>query len=103
MFNWLPGLFKHSKHDHRKRRHAEEEFTHRNVPAKLPPLRPQPTPLPNWHASAPLKKGDRIGSTFNIYDVLGRGGFGIVYLVYDLELRKICALKTFRDELLADP
>jgi len=103
MFNWLPGLFKHSKHDHRKRRHAEEEFTHRNVPAKLPPLRPQPTPLPNWHTSAPLKKGDRIGSTFNIYDVLGRGGFGIVYLVYDLELRKICALKTFRDELLADP
>src|SRR5690348_13888569 len=87
-----------SKNRHRRQSEAPRPF----VPAKLPPVRPQSTPLPNWQKSAPIKKGERIGGSFDVYEVLGRGGFGIVYLVYDLELKRICALKTFRDELLAN-
>jgi tetratricopeptide (TPR) repeat protein len=107
MFNWLNRIFGNSKHKSRRRhrleRHSvEENIVRPHVPTKLPPLRPQLAPVPNWRATATFKKGDRIGASFDIYNVLGRGGFGIVYLVFDRELRKICALKTFRDELLAD-
>ena len=30
---------------------------------------------------APYKKGDFIGKKYEVYDILGMGGFGIVYLV----------------------
>jgi len=30
----------------------------------------------------PYKKGDFIGKRYEVYDALGMGGFGIVYLVY---------------------
>jgi serine/threonine protein kinase len=33
---------------------------------------------------------------------VGKGGFGIVYLAYIRQTEEVCALKTFRDELLAD-
>ena len=33
---------------------------------------------------------------------MGKGGFGIVYLAYIRQTEEVCALKTFRDELLAD-
>jgi len=46
------------------------------------------------------KKGDFIGQKYEVYDVLGEGGFGIVYLVYSREAQSVCALKTFRDEYL---
>ena len=48
------------------------------------------------------KKGDRIGGKYEVYGLLGKGGFGIVYLVYSHETREVVALKTFRDEFLAD-
>ncbi len=51
---------------------------------------------------AVYKKGDFIGQTYEIYDVLGEGGFGIVYLVYSHETESVYALKTFRDEYLED-
>src|SRR3989338_9297010 len=50
--------------------------------------------------SALYKKGDFIGKKYEVYDVLGMGGFGIVYLVYSHELKSVYALKTFRDEYL---
>lgn len=50
----------------------------------------------------PYKIGDFIGRQFEVYDVLGRGGFGIVYLVYCHETGSAYAFKTFRDEYLAD-
>ena len=50
----------------------------------------------------PFRKGEKIGLHFTIYGVLGKGGFGIVLCVYDHETHEVCALKTFRDELLAD-
>jgi tetratricopeptide (TPR) repeat protein len=49
------------------------------------------------------QKGDVIGGTFEVLGVLGKGGFGIVYLVRLRETGGVFALKTFRDELLADP
>jgi tetratricopeptide (TPR) repeat protein/tRNA A-37 threonylcarbamoyl transferase component Bud32 len=50
----------------------------------------------------PYKKGDFIGQKYEVYDVLGKGGFGIVYLVYSHETESVLALKTFRDEYLED-
>ncbi len=48
------------------------------------------------------KKDDFIGQRYEVYGVLGMGGFGVVYLVYCHETSSIYALKTFRDEYLAD-
>jgi tetratricopeptide (TPR) repeat protein len=48
------------------------------------------------------KKGDFIGQAYEVYDVLGVGGFGVVYLVYSHDLKSVYALKTFRDEYLED-
>ena len=50
----------------------------------------------------PFNKGDFIGQKYEVYDVLGEGGFGIVYLVYSQEMETVYALKTFRDECLED-
>jgi serine/threonine protein kinase len=46
------------------------------------------------------KRGDLIGRKYEIRDVLGEGGFGIVYLTVDCETKELCALKTFRDDFL---
>src|SRR5437763_388177 len=47
-------------------------------------------------------KGDTIGGEYLVHGTLGKGGFGIVYRVHDKQTRKVYALKTFRDEFLAD-
>jgi tetratricopeptide (TPR) repeat protein len=49
-----------------------------------------------------LKEGDILGQKYQIMRVLGKGGFGIVYLVYNREAEALFALKTFHDELLED-
>lgn len=51
------------------------------------------------------KKGDFIGQKYEVVDVLGEGGFGIVYLVYLHDLtgsHPFYALKTFKDEYLSE-
>ena len=48
------------------------------------------------------KKGDVIGNKYEVYDVLGKGGCGIVYQVYSKETGSVCALKTFLDKYMAD-
>ena len=58
-------------------------------------------PAKEKHAAL-YKKGDFIGKDYEVYDVLGMGGFGIVYLVYSHEIKSVYALKTFRDEYLWD-
>jgi hypothetical protein len=48
------------------------------------------------------KKGDIISNKYEVHRLLGKGGFGVVYLVSNRVKNSMCALKTFRDELLAD-
>ncbi len=50
------------------------------------------------------KKGDFIGQKYEVIDILGEGGFGVVYLVYlhDLTYHSFYALKTFKDEFLSE-
>jgi len=49
------------------------------------------------------KRGDVIGGKYEVQRTLGKGGFGVVYLVCVRGSGQFCALKTFRDELLANP
>ncbi|MGI9066917.1 MAG: serine/threonine protein kinase [Pyrinomonadaceae bacterium] len=51
---------------------------------------------------APYKVGDLIGDNYHVRDILGEGGFGIVYLVYSDEQNSLFALKTFLDDYLED-
>ncbi|MGA7075464.1 MAG: hypothetical protein WBZ42_02815 [Halobacteriota archaeon] len=53
-------------------------------------------------SEALYKKGDFIGQKYEVYGTLGKGGFGIVYLVYSRELKAALALKTFQDKYLPD-
>lgn len=49
-----------------------------------------------------FKKGDVIGGRYEIHTLLGRGGFGEVYLAYDRSMREACALKTIRADFSTD-
>jgi serine/threonine protein kinase len=51
---------------------------------------------------AAYSKGDFIGQKYEVYKILGKGGFGVVYLVYSHETGAVHALKTFQDEFHAD-
>jgi tetratricopeptide (TPR) repeat protein len=57
---------------------------------------------PRQEAAELYKKGDVIGGKYETKGTLGKGGFGVVYLAYSRETKAVCALKTFKDELLAD-
>src|ERR1035437_7307769 len=57
---------------------------------------------PRQEAAELYKKGDVIGGKYEVRGTLGKGGFGVVYLVYHRQTKHVWALKTFRDELLAD-
>ena len=85
--NWFGKVFK---------KNSQPEPKHN--PAPLPGATPQPAMLP----TTLYKKGDFIGEKYEVYGILGKGGFGVVYLVYSHELSRVFALKTFRDEYLAD-
>lgn len=50
----------------------------------------------------PYQKGDFIGQHYEVLDLLGEGGFGVVYKVYSHEMKEVIAFKTFRDEYLND-
>jgi eukaryotic-like serine/threonine-protein kinase len=54
------------------------------------------------HPGAAYKKGDIIGTAYQVLGVLGLGGFSVVYLVYSRDTREVYALKTLRDEFLED-
>ncbi len=46
--------------------------------------------------------GDFIGQKYEVYRVLGKGGFGVVYHVFNHDTGQVLALKTFRDEYMKD-
>jgi serine/threonine protein kinase len=50
----------------------------------------------------PHKVGDLIGEDYQVREVLGEGGFGVVYLVYSEEHDSLFALKTFLDDYIDD-
>ncbi len=50
----------------------------------------------------PKGSGEFIGQKYEVYKVLGAGGFGVVYHVYSHETSAVYALKTFRDEYMLD-
>jgi eukaryotic-like serine/threonine-protein kinase len=50
-----------------------------------------------------LPAGLEIGHRYRVVRLLGQGGMGAVYQVYDLELERDAALKLIRPELGADP
>lgn len=71
------------------------------------PQRPTDKPVSSPEATqakfeGPLSKGEVIGGKYEIRGVLGRGGFGVVYLALNQQTGELQALKTFRDELVAD-
>ena len=61
-----------------------------------------PAPLPP-RAVGPYQAGDLVGSTYEIKGCLGQGGMGVVYLAFHRRQKRHLALKTFRDELMANP
>lgn len=60
------------------------------------------TPKEDLHTAVPYRKGDFIGQKYEILEILGEGGCGIVYLVYSRDAGGSLALKSFKDEFLAD-
>ncbi|MBI4424897.1 MAG: tetratricopeptide repeat protein [Elusimicrobia bacterium] len=48
------------------------------------------------------RRGELIGDKYEVLETLGMGGFGVVYKVYSRQTRTVHALKTFREEYLAD-
>ena len=85
--NWFSKLFKKASPPEAKQN---------------PGVAPKPTSKQNPPPGAAYKKGDFIGQKYEVYGILGKGGFGVVYLVYSHELGEVYALKTFRDEFLAN-
>jgi len=58
--------------------------------------------MANRPAGAIYQPGDVIGQKYEVHSILGMGGFGVVYLVYDRDSKNVYALKTFHDEFLSD-
>ncbi|MBN2147211.1 MAG: tetratricopeptide repeat protein [Anaerolineales bacterium] len=87
---WFSKLFK-------KVSQSEPRLDRVAAPNLTPEQYPQPT--------ATFQKGDFIGQKYEVYRVLGKGGFGIVYLVNSVDSYgrgEIYALKTFLGEYLSD-
>jgi len=57
---------------------------------------------PDSYPGAVYKKGDVIGRIYEVYGVLGVGGFSVVYLAHSRETDSVVALKTLRDEYQED-
>jgi len=58
--------------------------------------------LPQMKITTLFAPGDVIGGIYEVRKVIGVGGFGIVFEVLNRETLEISALKTFRDEFIAN-
>jgi len=64
---------------------------------------PVPAPAPTAVAPTPrFQRGDFIGGELQVLEVLGEGGFGIVYLAASQKTGQLLAVKALRSELLRD-
>jgi serine/threonine protein kinase len=63
-------------------------------PKKATDVTTKPTPQQDLIPGSTYKKGDFIGQKFEVH--------GVVYLVYSREFHQVFALKTFKDEFLAN-
>jgi serine/threonine protein kinase len=70
----------------------------KNEQAQAQPQRDQQSPAAQVETSREYKKGDLIGNKYQVYDVLGKGGCGIVYLAFCTESGSVYALKSFLDK-----
>ena len=50
-----------------------------------------------------IRPGITLGNRYRVVRQLGAGGFGVVFLALDMTTHRYVALKTFRDEFIADP
>lgn len=75
------------------------KFEKRESPP-LPTTATKPSRQKTLVPRAPTTGHDFIGRNYEVYDTLGKGGFGIVYLVYSHETGDVYALKTFQDWLI---
>ncbi len=74
------------------------QLVHKPVPSTATKPMRQQASLPR-----PMSGGGKfIGKDLEVYQTLGEGGFGIVYLVYSHETGDVYALKTFQDWFLGD-
>src|SRR5262245_4546499 len=62
-----------------------------------PGKRPEPAQQPQ-----PVKKPERIGR-YRVEKLLGEGGFGLVYLAHDVQLKRPVAIKVPHRELITRP
>jgi hypothetical protein len=74
-------------------------FGKRRAPERIAAEVATPLQQPEF---APYEKGDLIGGKYYVHGVLGAGGFGVVFLVSPRGTNQVGALKTFRDEFLAN-
>ncbi len=77
-----------------------EDATTRMLPAGPPQTDAAVRPAGN---TGPLAVGQAFGSRYHIIKVLGVGGMGAVYQVWDAELSQGVALKVVRPETASDP
>jgi tetratricopeptide (TPR) repeat protein len=87
VINFFRNLFAGGNKQPHNKAHAQES--------------PQRRPRPETKRDI-FRVGDVIAGKYRIQRKIGEGGFGVVYLAYRLQINEVCALKTFRDELLVD-